>query len=80
MAGRMTRREEEAMPLRIVTDDATPPDDPPKALPERVAAPFAGRGVTALGIVSQRIQPLRLLLAADENYPQRHSVRFRDRF
>jgi hypothetical protein len=33
MAGRMARREAGAMPLRIVTDEATPPDDPPRACP-----------------------------------------------
>jgi len=33
MAGRMARRETGAMPLRIVSDEATPPDDPPRPCP-----------------------------------------------
>ena len=33
MAGRLARREAGAMPLRIVTDEATPPDDPPRPCP-----------------------------------------------
>ena len=33
MAGRMARREAGAMPLRIVTDEATPPNDPPRPCP-----------------------------------------------
>ena len=33
MAGKLARREEGAMPLRIVTDEATPPDAPPRPCP-----------------------------------------------
>jgi predicted nucleic acid-binding protein len=33
MAGQMARREAGAMPLRIVTDEATPPDAPPRPCP-----------------------------------------------
>jgi len=33
MAGQMARREAEAMPLRIVTDEATPPDATPRQGP-----------------------------------------------
>lgn len=33
MAGKPARREEGAMPLRIVTDEATPPDAPPRPCP-----------------------------------------------
>ena len=62
------------MPLRIVTGEATPPDDPPRLCPRGLRRFSPAAAVAALGTVSQRIQPLRLLLAADENYPQRRQV------
>ncbi len=34
MAGQLARREAGAMPLRIVTDEATPPDALPRPCPE----------------------------------------------
>ena len=72
MASQMARREERAMPLRIVTDEATQPNDPPRPCPRGLRRLSPAAVSRRSGQYRRGYNHFACSLRQTKNYPQRH--------